>query len=151
MEKDFQTFNNFLAENNIAEILIEIDKGNVPIWEALSDEIKKTFEMYGVEFPLREDIGKTGDDFASYGVKGKLKAKGEAKKTDALVPGAKVDAEDSKVLASIDNKITQGIKIFGELEEFMIEYGKVNSRPISDILAKMKAFQEALSNEIGNM
>lgn len=147
---DIQTFNNFLEENNVTELTIEVDRNNPPSWKTLSEEIFQTFSEYGVTFKANEDMGDTGDDMVAYGVKGKLKAKGGAEKGEVLNLG-KLTPDDQKVLSSIDSKLTQGVKLFVDMEEFLIQYGKVNSRPISDILAKLKAFQEALQNEMGNL
>jgi len=149
--KDFQTFKAFLAKNNIAEITIELNRDNTLNWDKITESIKETAEKYGVKFVTNEDIGKTGDDTVGYGVKGKLKAKGGMEKGEVLNPNTEVTQDDKKILSSIDNKLVQTIKILGELENFVIEYGKINPKPISDILAQIRSYQEALLNELENI
>jgi len=141
-------FSQFLKENNIAEITFDVDKNSPIDMNILVDEIKETLLNFGVK--LNEDIGKTGDYKIGYGVKGKLKARGQ-EEGKIINPNVDITKDDRKVLSDIEGKITRGLQMFGDLAQFLESYDKINPKPIVTIISQLKSFQEAIKNEIANM
>lgn len=146
---EFRTFNEFVAEANIAEITVTIDKNAPPSQKSLIEDVLILAKNLGVI--LNEDLGKTGDSNVGYGVKGKLKAKGEQEDGQIVNPHSEISKDDKSVLSDISSKITRGIQLFGDLEEFLDKYAKINKKPISTILAQLTSFAEAIEKELSQI
>ena len=98
---------------------------------------------------INEDLGNKSST-EGYGVKGKFKVSHMSDK-EIVNPNVEFTKEDATVVNEILNKIERGIQLFAELEDNLIEYNKINHKPVTTVIAELQSFKEAIEGEMENM
>lgn len=90
-------------------------------------------------------------DSVNWGVQGKFKSDKDEQRKTIINKNSNIIQDDKKILNDIVNKIDNNINSLHELEEFLESYSKVNNEALNSIIVKLKAFKEAIVNEINKI
>lgn len=85
------------------------------------------------------------EDDENYGVKGDIESDITP---DALEKDVDVTKEDRVIIGKVVNKLNSGIQLFSELLNVLNSYKKLNSKPIEDIINKIRSYQNEIEKEL---
>ncbi len=105
-----------------------------------------TYKQY---LALKEDENNknTSTNKIDWGVGG-LDGDTDTKDKQIINKDSNIIPDDKKQLNDIISKIDSNVSSLGDLSSHLQSYNKVNKDPLDSIITKLKAFKEAIKNEI---